>query len=141
MTRVLIFALLGLTGCKTFDAGQYAPDPGTPPGSELDVDTGEPMSDPLEDIDCDTAPVVNWANFGHAFMIQNCNGCHAATTPDRYGAPERATFDTAEEVWVQRSSVLYAAGGDDPRMPPSGGTTDVQRRKLAIWMECGTYGE
>ena len=141
MTRVSIIAAISLFGCKTFDAGKYAPDPGTPPGMDLDVDTGELSDDPFTDIDCETSPLVNWANFGEGFMIQNCNGCHAATTPERYGAPELATFDTAEEVWLQRASVLYAAGGDDPRMPPSGGTTDVQRMKLAIWMECGTFGE
>ena len=56
-------------------------------------------------------------------------------------APPLATFDTAEEVWMQKASVLYAAGGEAPRMPPSGGTTDMQRLKLAIWLECGTFGE
>lgn len=141
MTRLLVITAMTLVGCKTFDAGQYAPDPGTAPGTALDADTGEAMSDPFTDIDCETAPLVNWVNFGNAFMTQNCNGCHAATTPERYGAPELATFDTAEEVWDQRASVLFAAGGDAPRMPPSGGTTDIQRMKLAIWMECGTYGE
>lgn len=141
MTRVLFITAFGISGCKTFDAGEYAPDPGTPPGSMVDEDTGEVMDDPFTDIDCDTAPMVNWANFGHAFLIQNCNGCHAATTPERYGAPDPATFDTPEEVWTQKASILYAAGGEDPRMPPSGGTTDVQRMKLAIWLECGTFGE
>ena len=59
--------------------------------------------------------------------------------PSATGA-ELATFDTAEEVWDQRASVLFAAVG----MPPHAaerGTTDIQRMKLAIWMECGTYGE
>lgn len=141
MTRALFIAALSLAGCKTFDAGEYAPDPGTAPGSVVDSDTGDLLDDLFGDIDCETAPLVNWANFGNAFMIQNCNGCHASTTPERYGAPPLATFDTPEEVWMQKASVLYAAGGEAPRMPPSGGTTDVQRLKLAIWLECGTFGE
>ena len=29
MTRLLVIAAMALVGCKTFDAGQYAPDPGT----------------------------------------------------------------------------------------------------------------
>ena len=141
MTRSLLITAIGLVGCKTFDAGEYAPDPGTAPGSIVDSDTGDLTDDPFGNIDCDTAPLVNWANFGNGFMIQNCNGCHASTTPERYGAPELATFDTPEEVWTQKASVLYAAGGEDPRMPPSGGTTDIQRLKLAIWLECGSFGE
>ncbi len=141
MTRLLITAAFILGGCKTFDAGKYAPPVGTPPGMDDEEDSGGASDDPFADIDCETAPLVNWANFGRGFLIQNCNGCHAASTPERYGAPEHATFDTADEVWAQRSSVLYVAGGDDPSMPPNGGTTDVQRMKLAIWLECGTSGE
>ena len=73
MTRLLLIGAMTLVGCKTFDAGQYAPDPGTAPGTALDADTGEAMSDPFTDIDCETAPLVNWVNFGNAFMTQNCN--------------------------------------------------------------------
>ena len=54
-------------------------------------------------------------------MTQNCNGCHAATTPERYGAPELATFDTAEEVWDQRASVLLPRAGTLPACLPAGG--------------------
>ena len=55
MTRLLIITAMTLVGCKTFDAGQYAPDPGTAPGTALDADTGEAMSDLFTDIDCETA--------------------------------------------------------------------------------------
>ncbi len=141
MRGLIVVVAVSVQACRTFDAGEYAPDPGTPPGGDIEGDSGGADPLPLADIDCETAPLVNWSNFGHAFMIQNCNGCHSATTHNRYGAPEHAIFDSADDVWAQKSAVLVAAGGEGPRMPPNGGTTDMERAKLAIWLQCGEAGE
>ena len=131
----LWMVMIWLTACKTIDAGKYAPDPGSPGGSDSGLE-----DDGYGPIDCDTETEFNWVNFGQGFLIQNCNGCHHSETPDRYGAPEESVFDTADHVWMQRGMVLAVAGGDSPRMPPNGGTTDLDRRKLEIWLTCGEPG-
>lgn len=132
------FPLLSLLlACKTIEMGKYAPDPNYPP--ELVEDTG-PFEDPDAPIDCNEAPVVNWANFGRGFFTQSCQGCHYTDVPDRYGAPEHINFDGLEDVWAQREVVLFTAGGDSPTMPPNGGTTDLDREMLEIWLTCAPSG-
>jgi len=85
---------------------------------------------------CLEAPVLNWANFGDGFVTENCQACHASTTPDRRGAPPSVTFDTYEETMTHRDRILARSGGDDPTMPPQGGVDAEQREKLAIWLTC-----
>jgi hypothetical protein len=133
--------MLLLPACAVVESGKYAPDPGTYPSDDTDVeedveDTGTLL--PVDD--CDDAPLVNWNNFGEGFFIQNCNGCHHSETPHRYGAPESVIFDTAEDVWDQKAMVLYVAGGDVPSMPPQGGSTPTEREMLEIWLNCGESG-
>ena len=125
--------MLLLSACETIDAGKYAPDPGYP-----SIDTG--TADTNEPLDCSEHPEFNWINFGQAFFLENCNGCHYSETPDRYGAPEEIWFDNADDVWAQKGMVLMVAGGEMPTMPPNGGTTDMDRLKLEIWLTCGEPG-
>ena len=122
-----------LSGCKVIEAGKYAPPTGwVPPDSGEPTDTAIPPEvDP-----CDDAPLVNWNNFGGAFMTESCTGCHHSEVPDRYGAPEGINFDTRELVWAQRGMILYTATGDEPAMPPQGGTTDMDRQLLEYWLNC-----
>ena len=136
--RTIIITALAIAGCKTFDAGEYAPPMGTPPGEYLD--TGLDAEPEDAEIDCADAPLVNWVNFGEGFLLENCSGCHHSETPNRYGAPEDAVFDTVEEVWEQKASLLYIVASENRRMPPSGGTTEMQRDKLKIWLNCGEPG-
>ena len=100
--------------------------------------------DSAEDLDtadiCTDAPTVTWNNFGHGFVLENCQGCHASTTPDRYEAPEDVFFDTVEDVWMWSDRILVRATGDDPSMPPSGGVGDDDRTKLEWWLTCATSG-
>jgi hypothetical protein len=132
----LWMVMIGLTACKTIDAGKYAPAPGSSDGS---VDSG--LADEGQaPIDCDAVFDFNWVNFGQGFVTQSCNGCHHSESPDRYGAPEESVFDGVGDVWAQRGIVLALAGGDSPRMPPNGGTTDLERSKLEIWLTCGEPG-
>ena len=89
---------------------------------------------------CEEGPTMTWANFGDGFLIENCNGCHAATSANRYGAPEYVTFDTVEQVWVWATIILAVATGDDPVMPPTGGVEDDDRLRLEYWLRCAESG-
>ena len=135
------YGLFLLTSCSVIESGKYAPDPGTYPddGSDLDDDVEDTGTLPPVD-ECEDAPLVTWNNFGEGFFIQNCNGCHHSETPHRYGAPETVIFDTVEDVWAQKSMILFVSGGDDPSMPPQGGSTATEREMLEIWLQCGEEG-
>ncbi len=126
-----------LFGCKTIEMGKYAPDPNYPP--DMSEDTG-PFEDPNAPVDCEESPPVNWVNFGQGFFIQSCQGCHYSEAPYRYGAPENVVFDDLEQVWEQRAMVLHTATGPTPTMPPNGGTTDLEREMLEIWLTCALPG-
>ena len=89
---------------------------------------------------CADVPVVTYANFGEGFVLHHCQGCHASTTPDRYGAPEAVTFDDVDEVWALRERVLERAASEPPTMPPAASTTEDDRTRLRWWLECAAEG-
>lgn len=89
---------------------------------------------------CVDVPVVDWDNFGQGFLLEACQGCHATTTADRYGAPEDVSFDTVEQAWLHADEVLNVAATDDPSMPPRGGVEEDDRVRLRWWLECGAPG-
>jgi uncharacterized membrane protein len=80
---------------------------------------------------------LTWDSFGRGFFTQHCNTCHAATSPDRHGAPPEVTFDAEAEVWAQRDAITAATAGDPPSMPPTGGVAADDRTLLARWLACG----
>ena len=88
---------------------------------------------------CDDQPVVTWDNFGAGFVTEHCQTCHASTADNRVGAPEDVTFDSKEEVWAQKERVL-ARVLDSGDMPPQGGTTGDDDRRLEIWLTCADEG-
>ena len=126
-----LFALL-FAACPANDA-----ESGEPIDTAA-VDTSEPDSGLDE---CADAPVVDWDNFGQGFLLMACQGCHASTTPDRYGAPEDVTFDTVEQAWAQANDILRVATSETPTMPPRGGVEDDDRTRLRWWLECGEPGK
>jgi len=87
--------------------------------------------------DCADAASLTWDSFGRGFFTQHCNTCHAATSPDRHGAPVAVTFDAEAEVWSQRDAIRDATSGEPPAMPPTGGVSDDDRTLLARWLDCG----
>lgn len=89
---------------------------------------------------CAAAPVVTYETFGSGFMTQNCQTCHASTSPDRNDAPEEVTFDTVEDCWTWSERILARAAGEAPTMPPMGGTTADDRYKLEVWLTCAEPG-
>ena len=57
---------------------------------------------------CHEAPTYDaWTK---GFLKSKCQGCHAETAPDRFGAPEGIHFDTydatVERIELIRSSIL-----------------------------------
>ena len=108
-------------------------------------DTDEPSTDTSTDTSdtsdpCAGVPLLAYTNFGEGFLRENCQGCHAATAPDRHDAPEDVTFDTVEQVWAQVDAILETSTGDDPEMPPQGGVSADDRTRLAWWLQCGIPG-
>ena len=126
-------ALLALALACGDDAGDTA----AAAGDGASLDTADPD---WASLPCDEAPVVTWNNFGAGFVGHYCQGCHASTTADRYGAPESVTFDSVDEVWGWRDRVLARTAIDDPTMPPAGGTSETDRQKLRWWLECAPEG-
>ena len=88
------------------------------------------------DLACDDGPVTTWANFGHGFLLGNCQGCHAARAPDRHGAPVGIAFDTPADVARLRAAILRTSTGEAPSMPPAGGVSASDRARLALWLAC-----
>lgn len=98
---------------------------------------GEALPEAAMVDDCDEGPVVTWANFGQGFLVENCQACHATTSPNRQGAPDTVVFDTEEDAWAWSERILARAGGDPATMPPQGGTTADDRTRLELWLTCG----
>ena len=82
---------------------------------------------------CHEAPTYDaWTK---GFLKSKCQGCHAETAPDRFGAPEGIHFDTydatVERIELIRSSIL-----ERETMPPAGGVTDDETLLLQWWLDC-----
>ncbi len=128
------------TGAETGVHETGAPDTGETTETAESGETEE--TDTAVDF-CEDAPEVTYESFGRGFLTGNCQGCHASTAAERYGAPEEVTFDTVEEVWAQVDSVLSAAttyDGDEPDMPPQGGVSEDDQTRLQWWLRCATPG-
>ena len=113
-----LFLMISLLGCT---------------GSTESVDSGSRDT-------CDTAPPVNYANFGEGFLTENCQGCHASTAPNRYEAPESVVFDTVDDAWAWRDRILYRVLEDANPMPPAGGANADDMQRLEWWFECSEEG-
>ncbi|MDP2315712.1 MAG: hypothetical protein Q8P41_22635 [Pseudomonadota bacterium] len=102
--------------------------------------TGTEVGESAETGPCADAPVVTYETFGAGFLRENCQSCHAATSPDRKDAPEDVVFDTVDQVWAISDRILARAAIDEPTMPPLGGTTADDRARLEIWLTCADSG-
>ena len=85
---------------------------------------------------CDSSPSVTWDNWGRGFVTTHCQGCHASTAPDRYGAPEGVDFDTMADLreWRERVRVRVLETED---MPPAGGLSEDEKFLLEVLLDCG----
>ena len=92
----------------------------------------EPAS--FHDTGCDTP--YSYLNFGKGFMSSHCQGCHASTSPNRYGAPSSVHFDDEAAVWAWRERILERTTGESPDMPPGGGVVETELDALEDWLSC-----
>lgn len=84
---------------------------------------------------CETAPEVNWENWGHGFFLTYCNACHAQAAPNRSGAPEDVNFDTPAQVahWKERIQIRVL---DEATMPLGGGVYPEDLDMLEVLLAC-----
>ena len=79
-----------------------------------------------------------WDDFGHAFFVDYCNGCHGAGVDERHGAPAAYVFDTHAEVQALAPRIFARAAADNTSMPPGpDDPPEVERYALAEWLACG----
>ena len=78
---------------------------------------------------------LTWDNWGCSFFATYCDSCHAASSPNRFGAPEHATFDTLEEVEAW-STVIYLMVLEDETMPLGGGVYEEDLYLLDVFLTC-----
>ena len=76
-----------------------------------------------------------WAGFGEGFFAGRCASCHAASAPERFGAPETVTFDSEDDVLRQIDAVQRVIL-DDASMPPGGGLHVDELDRLAVYLDC-----
>ena len=98
--------------------------------------TQETIPEAMDTGFCSDAPTVTYETFGEGFMSENCQSCHASTSPNRYGAPEDIYFDTHEDIINQAATILAVTTGEAPTMPPAGGVDEQKRELVEIWLSC-----
>ncbi len=131
---------LACHGALEEDSGRTSTDGGASDGGASDGE-GSDTAGPTDSADpCADVPLVNYSTFGAGFITANCQGCHASTAPERFGAPESVVFDTVEQVWTWSSRILQLVPGDEERMPPAGGITEDDATRLRWWLECAEPG-
>ena len=112
--RPLLWSFLALTLASTVACGGNGP--GDPTGST-----------------CPSSSALTYADFGQAFMQNNCLGCHTNNQ-----APSLATLD---EIRVNADAIDRAAAagpnGVNTYMPQDGSVSDSERRQLGEWLACG----
>lgn len=76
-----------------------------------------------------------WANFGESFFLTYCDACHAADSPNRFGAPLSVTFDSEAELDGQIDAVRRTVL-DERSMPLGGGLPDEDLAALDNYLRC-----
>ena len=119
-----------------------------PSSVDVNIDkanTSEPQEESIEEdnsdsndtavLNCDEVPYVTWDNWVHGAFSAHCQGCHATTSLDRYGAPARVVFDTESDAidWLERIDIRVL---QEQTMPPAGGLLPDELTLLKIWLRC-----
>ena len=104
------------------------------------ADTASDTAADTADPDCADAPAVTWNTWGQGFLLGHCQGCHATSAAERYGAPPEVAFDTVDMAWTHAPAILRTVATDPTTMPPAGGVDDVDKAFLVAWLHCGTPG-
>jgi len=84
---------------------------------------------------CPTGSTLSYANFGQAFMQNNCLSCHSAN------GPQSPKFDTVALVRASSGEIDRAAAAGpnavNTFMPDGRSVDEAERRKLGEWLACG----
>jgi uncharacterized membrane protein len=82
-----------------------------------------------------SSTAVTWDNWAHGFFVSYCTTCHAAQTPDRYGAPASIDLDTQDEVRSLAASIRRTVI-DEASMPVGGGVPEDELELLDRYLAC-----
>ncbi len=96
---------------------------------------GGVTSDTAAETCADTAPEVTWDGDVHGFFLSYCDACHAATSPERHGAPTTVTFDTPQQVLAMAQRIRVRTL-DEQTMPVGGGVPSDDLALLEAWLAC-----
>jgi hypothetical protein len=137
--------LLALSACSEEHVPETSHDANTgDPAGTGDIGstgaTSEPMSYPsLAERPCPEDSVLTSENFGAAFMLTYCTGCHHSALPDgeRAGAPVGVDFELLIKVRAQAERIWARAGDQNATMPPVGPPPADERARLGEWLACG----
>ena len=85
---------------------------------------------------CVDGPELTWESWGEAYFATYCDACHAADSPNRFGATESVSFDTRAEAkeWEERIRVRVLEEGT---MPLGGGVGEDDLYLLDVYLACG----
>ncbi len=137
-------------GTTTDAPGTTAGPATSDPTTTTDATTSEPMTTTT---DATTGAGVcgdntlTWDNFGQAFMLSWCTGCHNSQLPtaQRAGAPCGINFDSHAGTLPFAASIKVRAvdwqmyEGVKP-MPPAAIVPDEELALLQEWIDCGAPG-
>ena len=138
--------VLALSSCDDFVAGEASGSPsdassGTGDGGDEGSEDGEGGGDDGATDDTGVDPLcsqgydLTWSNWASSFFATYCDSCHAASSPNRFGAPEYATFDTEQQV-VDAWDSVYRTVIEDENMPLGGGVYDDDLFLIEIYLVC-----
>jgi uncharacterized membrane protein len=98
--------------------------------------TAAPVEDSADACRPDTdGAYPTWTNFGQAFFDSYCQSCHAAASPNRFGAPEQVSFDDETDV-IDQADRIRVVAIDAPSMPPGGGVLVEDLAELDLFLAC-----
>ena len=121
----VLVVLVGLGGC-TGEVEPWRPDAGDTPRH-------------LAQRECPPDSTLTWGNFGAPFMLDWCTGCHSEDLleGERREAPMDINLQRLDDVRASMDLVWAEAGDHNTAMPPVGGPSAEERRRLGEWLACG----
>lgn len=100
----------------------------------LSIACGENLGDATGST-CPEGSTLTYANFGQAFVQNNCSSCHGAS------GPESPALTTLEQVQSNIDDIDRAAAAGpnatNTFMPEGMSVATEERRKLGEWLACG----
>ena len=100
--------------------------------------TGETEVETSEIDPCETT-TADYTTVGAPFIQTWCTPCHHSelTGEDRPVGSESVNLDSFDLVIEHLDRIELRALGDSPSMPPAGGPSEDDLKRLTLWIECG----